>query len=106
MVSSRRPLAALHNRSAKPDSSDNLENEVKDDEQPSEDVEGVKEEDVVKSLFADLNEKRLALSLHCSCFLSSSSPLSLLLYLRRSQRMEGVCSSFCCAIKFTIRPLE
>eukprot|EP00978_Attheya_sp_CCMP212_P012472 scaffold31132_cov34-Attheya_sp.AAC.1 len=104
----RRRLATLHNWSTKPDSSDNLENEVKDDEQVSEDVEGVKEEDVVKSLLeelADLKEKRLALSLpsslstiHCcchhSCFLSSSSSLSLSLYVRRSQRMEGVCISF------------
>jgi hypothetical protein len=35
--------------SDKPDSSNDLENEVKDDEQASEDVEGVKEEDVVES---------------------------------------------------------
>eukprot|EP00978_Attheya_sp_CCMP212_P028062 scaffold95771_cov24-Attheya_sp.AAC.1 len=66
MASSRRRLAVLHNRSAKPDSSNDLENEVKDNEQASEDVEGVKEEDVVKSLLeelADLKEKRLALSL-------------------------------------------
>eukprot|EP00978_Attheya_sp_CCMP212_P034027 scaffold140579_cov55-Attheya_sp.AAC.2 len=65
MASSRRRLAALHNRSAKPDSSDDHETEVKDDEEASEDVEGVKEEDVVESLLeqaADLKEKRLALS--------------------------------------------
>eukprot|EP00978_Attheya_sp_CCMP212_P020963 scaffold60711_cov65-Attheya_sp.AAC.10 len=59
-------LAALHNWSAaKPDSSDNLENKVKDDDQTSEDVEGVKEENVVESLLeqaADLKEKREFLS--------------------------------------------
>eukprot|EP00978_Attheya_sp_CCMP212_P010838 scaffold26338_cov49-Attheya_sp.AAC.7 len=56
MASSWCPLAALHNdRSAKePDSSDDLENKVKDDEQASEDVEGVKEENVVKSLLREL----------------------------------------------------
>eukprot|EP00978_Attheya_sp_CCMP212_P018067 scaffold49003_cov60-Attheya_sp.AAC.2 len=65
MASSRPRLAALHNRSAKPDSFNDLENEVKDDEQTSEDVEGVKEEDGVKSLLeelAALKKKRLALS--------------------------------------------
>eukprot|EP00978_Attheya_sp_CCMP212_P033184 scaffold132838_cov91-Attheya_sp.AAC.1 len=90
MASSWRRLVALHNQSAKPDSSNNLENEVKGDEEASEDVDGVKEEDVVKSVLeelADLKEKRLALSLppslsmiccccHRSSFLSSSSPLS------------------------------
>eukprot|EP00978_Attheya_sp_CCMP212_P045161 scaffold335368_cov66-Attheya_sp.AAC.1 len=73
MASSRRPLATLHNWSAKPDSSDNLENEVKDDEQASEDVEGVKEEDVVKSLLSDLKEKRPSIALAFSLL----PPLSL-----------------------------
>eukprot|EP00978_Attheya_sp_CCMP212_P020928 scaffold60544_cov68-Attheya_sp.AAC.1 len=77
MASSRHHLAALHNRSTKPDSSDDFENKVKDDEQASENVEGVKEENELKSLLeelADLKEKRLALSLppslstiHCCC---------------------------------------
>eukprot|EP00978_Attheya_sp_CCMP212_P042483 scaffold259829_cov24-Attheya_sp.AAC.1 len=97
MASSRCHLATLHNQSAKPDSSDDLENDVKGDEEASEDGDGVnKEEDVVMSVLdelADSKEKRLALSLIrccCSCFLSSSSSLSLSLYLRRSQRMEAV----------------
>eukprot|EP00978_Attheya_sp_CCMP212_P033363 scaffold134335_cov39-Attheya_sp.AAC.1 len=66
MASSRRCLAALHKWSAKPNSSNDLENTVKGDEETSEDVDGVKEEDVVKSMLeelADLKENRLAPSL-------------------------------------------
>eukprot|EP00978_Attheya_sp_CCMP212_P032274 scaffold125281_cov39-Attheya_sp.AAC.3 len=66
MASSWCHLAALHNRRTKPDSSRDLKDKVNDDEQASEDVEGVKEEDVVESLLEELagvKEKRLAFSL-------------------------------------------
>eukprot|EP00978_Attheya_sp_CCMP212_P019059 scaffold52916_cov58-Attheya_sp.AAC.3 len=81
MASSRCRLAALRNQSAKPDSSDDLENEVKVGEEASEDVDRVKKEDVVKSVLeelVDLNEKRLTLSLPLSLYNTLVLPLLLL----------------------------